>query len=1495
MKEKAQTEAPLPSSKADVTHRACPGVRLQISLGDRPSSSGVSKAPPSSGHTPPPDRGLANHSIQARPALVKEEPSPPKRLRVHFSPTVCTIDPSERGEPTVVDSPRSRSPSVFEGLVAAEVWAGVGSLSHFVEAQGLQIGGYCECLATETKLLSHNYPAAASSLLYELGTWRDWPHAARQRGQRFVALFGGPVCASLSTGGKRQEAKDPRSAQFEQTVQMAAVLNVDFLLIENVPALVERDEQHQLFTRLVEVADKADFVLAQILRMRDSEFGGYTQRERVMVLFRQRAVHAVLPPPPPLTVPGYQGQRISELFEPVSDIPAQCWLRGSWEATVYDKQPGRAWLLGYLSVTPDTTQAARVGDECTLQGELGWWVIKAHLPNDQIEAFKDDRRAPTYRRVPARQVYQVRGRRVQVFSEESVAITLRSFTTPPDYWMAVWDTRRQGVRALTGVEVWRLMGLPPRDAQWLQHEGVPATYLGRMAGKSIPASMASTAAEALCAQVALWVEATRQREQWQVPVLHCDAVEQPSMVLIIVGFKGTSPRFKIPEGPWLFGWHLADAKAKQASLVSTAEQWAATILNHSSIICELAVDSRQRGQGVTSIMAIAQRDVDDSWLEINQLHPGQATVAREVAVKAASIITGWVHSSVDVLREGHFGTVPLRLVKPRPKWTTSPGTMEQAQWQALMINDDRAIKQLQGRLRQAATVTGLHALNEWSDTASVHDTAEIPPGVRSALMSFDPDLWRSATFPRRCQFPPLTKALPRPPPQPNRRRDVRGLQDFFLPDVWQEIQSWIVDAISNVDSDDPIRNTPLVLGPSACQPWVEAHQGTIWDCRKAHTDGFVTTLDFHADTNSHLNRGLIASEFADWPDQECVSFMLEGVQYKAEVGWQFILCHHMQSFRATADKVTAEFVDHSSKGWFEAFDFPPFVPMRLVRRGSVPRKNGGRPRPTMNSSWPHDDCLTDRDGFQVISINEASGSKLVLTEQELRNTRRSDATRHWADFGDDAPQPKEVKPTSGCLMAMLLALVSSAQFLDEPVFILTDDAANYFNQFALAPSEYWKFVTLLKNAKADTLGTATRLAEYPWSASFMAEYCMGFGTRPSSNVAQRFAYMIVDLVMRRFTAEEETLFQSTTDTKLQEWYRQRKSVASSFNEAMLFFMLMYTDDPIIAVVGVERTVRFLICWARTTTELNLHMALACKRQLGTAVVWCGMIAFARGAIVIPLDKRLKALAKLRQLQQGALPVGELLSLNGLLEFCRGVLRLGPEMMHGLYVPLRAGQEASRGPQQLVKSNSLIHKRIQKWIAHLQRGCANTVAAIIDGTNRIPSGVTLLVMSSDACKEGAAYPGMGGYLAGHWWRYIYEPQHLRLDIPVLELLAFGLSLVAFAPILTAEYMLAYDDVLLCLIDAQASPLVVSGGRASSPVMMFALDKIRSFTPYRVLERALAVAHVFGEGNKPADFASRSNVEALHRYATQCGLDAKEVASPATARDVLNEVLAFQEQL
>ena len=224
--------------------------------------------------------------------------------------------------------------------------------------------------------------------------------------------------------------------------------------------------------------------------------------------------------------------------------------------------------------------------------------------------------------------------------------------------------------------------------------------------------------------------------------------------------------------------------------------------------------------------------------------------------------------------------------------------------------------------------------------------------------------------------------------------------------------------------------------------------------------------------------------------------------------------------------------------------------------------------------------------------------------------------------------------------------------------------------------------------------------------------------------------------------------------------------------------------------------------------------------------------------MIPLEKRVKALDKLRRLCRGELPVGDLVSLNGLLEFCRGVLRLPQRVMHGLYEPLKAGQELSKGPQARVKTNSLVGLRVKEWIDLLTKACANTVAAIIDDSRCVPDKSSILATSSDACKEGAEHPGMGGYFVGLWWRYIYEPHHLRLDIPVLELLAFGINLIVLEPVF--EQMLGDDDVLLCFIDAKASPLVLSDGQSRSAVMMFALSLIWDLPQYQKLERSLAVA-------------------------------------------------------
>ena len=89
------------------------------------------------------------------------------------------------------------------------------------------------------------------------------------------------------------------------------------------------------------------------------------------------------------------------------------------------------------------------------------------------------------------------------------------------------------------------------------------------------------------------------------------------------------------------------------------------------------------------------------------------------------------------------------------------------------------------------------------------------------------------------------------------------------------------------------------------------------------------------------------------------------------------------------------------------------------------------------------------------------------------------------------------------------------------------------------------------------------------------------------------------------------------------------SEITGHNEARLYLLEMYTDDPIGAIVGADRYVRFLECWTRETRKMRLLMAIAVKRQGGVTVKWTGAKYYSIGVVVIPKDKRIKAIHKLR--------------------------------------------------------------------------------------------------------------------------------------------------------------------------------------------------------------------------------------------------------------------------
>eukprot|EP00965_Chrysotila_dentata_P006022 197672-Pleurochrysis_carterae.AAC.1 len=116
---------------------------------------------------------------------------------------------------------------------------------------------------------------------------------------------------------------------------------------------------------------------------------------------------------------------------------------------------------------------------------------------------------------------------------------------------------------------------------------------------------------------------------------------------------------------------------------------------------------------------------------------------------------------------------------------------------------------------------------------------------------------------------------------------------------------------------------------------------------------------------------------------------------------------------------------------------------------------------------------------------------------------------------------------------------------------------------------------------------------------------------------------------------------------------------------------MYTDDPIIAVVGVARALRALRVWRALTRDVGLLMAIPEKRTLGAWARWLGALLFAAfGVVVIPKAKLLRATTHMRAAIAGTLDFSLYRSLVGMLEHFRCVNCSPPVSLQELYQPHR---------------------------------------------------------------------------------------------------------------------------------------------------------------------------------------------------------------------------------
>jgi hypothetical protein len=307
--------------------------------------------------------------------------------------------------------------------------------------------------------------------------------------------------------------------------------------------------------------------------------------------------------------------------------------------------------------------------------------------------------------------------------------------------------------------------------------------------------------------------------------------------------------------------------------------------------------------------------------------------------------------------------------------------------------------------------------------------------------------------------PVVTERLPRPRQKAFSTYQPMSYYDILTTSAIQEILEWLSIEHSNMVALDhfgpDVRRVPYALSSLGFGQAAEPHdvlvigqdqflppaRDIIWDCRGFPHGLPAVPLDFDARVSSDLSSPYIQRVLENWPDQELMGFLIDGVDFRADLPLQIVLGPRLVSLSKAYPNAKKEIVRLHGFGYHDLHNCLPFLPIRDVPQGSTPRKHEvGRDRCTSDGGFPRK-TVCDNAGICAVSLNEAIGLHSV----------------HPAPDGD---QPKwkapEVKPRiEDKAWGDSILLNAVLMVFKEPINGFTDDFADYFNQIPLAPAYYW--------------------------------------------------------------------------------------------------------------------------------------------------------------------------------------------------------------------------------------------------------------------------------------------------------------------------------------------------------------------------------------------------------------------------------------------------------
>ena len=816
---------------------------------------------------------------------------------------------------------------------------------------------------------------------------------------------------------------------------------------------------------------------------------------------------------------------------------------------------------------------------------------------------------------------------------------------------------------------------------------------------------------------------------------------------------------------------------------------------------------------------------------------------------------------------------------------------------------------------------------------------QTPSELRSAGDPISDEALSALPFSRRSS-PAATTRLPPPAAQPPTQLQPRSLDDILTPEAQRTIRDWLRIEANNIAAmgrhglgarkhphaeaafgfgEAIQRHGTLVIGQEG---FVEGARGVIWDCRPFALGLPAHPLRFDGGPHTYLHRDYLDTAFTDWPDQEIVGLVADGVQFRADMPLQFVFSPQLQSLANAAEAVGEQIWQFVDEGLFDMHTALPFAPAHFMPIGAAAKKGSGKWRRTSDGGAPRQDCF-DGEGVRAKSINEGIGLKL-WDEDDPSPPQGPDGTE--AARGAPKWQAQEVKPRVADVMYDGTVLRHAGRILHEPLLGFVDDFARFFNQIPLHPSEQW-LVNHVWPSKRGSLKRGEVGTGAQGTLGFVSEKRLGFGLTISSNVGQRFADLVVADFIRRMEATEAPFWSATLDpstgvchgygaldelsrsptgwTDACRWIARRRTLArrTGHVELRAYAVHVYTDDVIITALGNGRMARALVCWRETTQAFGLEMAGAEKRQLGTSVTWLGFSFFLpTGVIAVTPAKRAKALDALDNLMAWApTTFGEYRKLLGFLEHLLVVVGGDRTYMYHLYGDnFRRG--ARFGAATIMILQAAQQESLQRWWQTLHTRAGSFFSAALSPhavvappfpNHAVASGAQLRALRppptpafylfSDAANE-ATTAGLGGWVHGDWWHVPLSREDQSLfHITAMEMIALGVNVIMFGEKLQGA------AVMLCA-DALATVDIMNACSAHSPALQSIHARILALPEFAALAPALRTAHVYGEVNVMADASSRARFELIDSIATQLGMAHRRVGLPARAEEFLQAVRA-----